>query len=116
MPIPRKANERGVPIHPGGSLREDFLVLLQMTPQMLASEIKVPVRRVVAIVREKRGLDADLCLRLARFFRMSPEFWMGTQRDHELEVARADWRRICKEVRMHPKDRETGGLKVQKNT
>jgi addiction module HigA family antidote len=100
------------PLHPGEMLREEFLIPLRMTAQMLAHEIKVPERRVVAIVKERRGLDADLCLRLTRFFRMSPEFWMNMQKAYELETARQDWPRICKEVPMHPKDRKTGALKV----
>jgi addiction module HigA family antidote len=102
------------PIHPGEMLREDFLIPLGMTAKTLAGEIKVPERRVVAIVKERRGLDADLCLRLARFFRMTPEFWMNLQKAYELETARSNWRMICKEVSMHPKDRESGALKVPK--
>jgi addiction module HigA family antidote len=112
--IPREAGNLVPPIHPGEFLREDFLIPLQMTAQMLAREIKVPERRVVAIVKERRSLDADLCLRLARFFRMSPEFWMNIQKAYELETAMQDWPSICKEVPMHPKDRKTGGLKVPK--
>ena len=100
------------PIHPGEMLREEFLIPLGMTAQMLAQEIKVPERRVVAIVKENRGLDAYLCLRLARFFRMTPEFWMNVQKGFELETVRADWPRICREVRLHPRDRKTGGLKI----
>ncbi len=80
MSIPRKPNQHGMPLHPGEMLREDFLIPLQMTARMLAKEIKVPERRVVAIVKEREGLDADLCLRLARCFRMSPEFWMNMQK------------------------------------
>jgi addiction module HigA family antidote len=85
-----------------------------MTARMLAREIKVPERRVVAIVKERRALDADSCLRLARRFRMTPEFWMNLEKEFELETARQDWPRICKEVPLHPKDRKTGGLKVPK--
>jgi len=96
------------PIHPGEFLREDFLNPLGMTAQMLADEIKVPARRVIAIVKEERGLDADLCLRLARFFRMTPEFWMNMQKGYELNFAMKDWPRICKEVPMHPNDRKIG--------
>jgi addiction module HigA family antidote len=103
-----------VAIHHGEFLREDFLIPLRMTARILAKEIKEPEHRVVAIVKERLGLDGDLCLRLARFFRMTPEFWMNIQKDYELETARRDWPRICKEVRMHPKDRKTGGLKVPK--
>jgi addiction module HigA family antidote len=112
MSIPRKTGKRMPPLHPGEMLREEFLIPLRMTAKMLAQEIKAPERRVVAIVKERRGLDADLCLRLARFFRMSPEFWMNMQKDFELETARRDWPRICKEVPMHPKDRKTCALKI----
>jgi addiction module HigA family antidote len=85
------------PLHPGEMLREEFLIPLGMTAEMLAKEIKVPEHRVVAIVKERRGLDADLCLRLARFFRMTPEFWMNLQKCYELETARRDWPSICRE-------------------
>ena len=111
---PRKTGRLTPPLHPGEMLREDFLNPLRMTAQMLASEIKVPERRLVAIVKEKQGLDADLCLRLARFFRMTPEFWMNMQKAYELETVRSNWRMICREVPMHPKDRKTGALKVPK--
>jgi addiction module HigA family antidote len=107
-PKPRRAEKRILPLHPGEMLREDFLNPLGMTAEMLAKEINVPARRVVAIVKERHGLDANLCLRLARFFRMTPEFWMNIQKDFELEVARADWPRICKEVPMRQNDRRTG--------
>lgn len=113
-PIPRRTGRLMSPIHPGEMLREDFLNPLRMTAKTLAGEIKVPERRVVAIVKERRGLDADLCLRLGRFFRMTPEFWMNMQKAYELETARSNWRTICKEVPMHPKDRKSGALKVPK--
>jgi len=113
-PIPRKAGRLMPPLHPGEFLREDFLIPLQMTARMLAREIKVPERRVVGIVKERLGLDAELCLRLARFFRMTPEFWMKMQKDYELETARRGWREICKQVPMHPRDRKTGALKAPK--
>lgn len=116
MSIPRKKERLMPPLHPGEMLREEFLIPLRMTAQMLAEEIKVPDRRVVAIVKERQGLDADLCLRLARFFRMSPEFWMNIQKGFELETMRREWPRICKEVPMHPKDRKTGSLKVPIST
>jgi addiction module HigA family antidote len=114
MSIPCKTGKLMPPLHPGEMLREEFLIPLRMTAKMLAREIKVPERRVIAIVKERRGLDGDLCMRLARFFRMSPEFWMNLQKAYELETARRDWPRICKEVPMHPKDRKTGELKVPK--
>ena len=108
----RKPKKLMPPLHPGEMLREEFLIPLGMTAKMLASEIKVPARHVVAIVEERLGLDPEMCLRLARYFRMSPEFWMNMQKDYELETAMENWPMICKEVPMHPKDRRTGGLKI----
>jgi len=102
------------PIHPGELLREDFLIPLGMTVRMLAKEIKVPERRVVAIVKERKGLDGEMSLRLARFFRMSPEFWMSVQKTYELETMMKEWPKICRGVPMHPKDRKTGELKTHR--
>jgi addiction module HigA family antidote len=102
------------PLHPGELLREEFLIPLGMTTRMLAHEIRVPERRVVAIVKEKKGLDGEICLRLARFFRMTPGFWMNCQMAYELRTAVTNWPKICREVRMHPKDHKTGALKVPK--
>src|SRR6266702_210556 len=113
IPTQRKPNDRLLPLHPGEMLREEFLIPLGMTARMLAKEINVAEQRVVAIVKEQRQLDADLCLRLARFFRMTPEFWMNMQKAYELRTAMTDWQRICREVPMHPKDRKTGALKIR---
>jgi len=113
-PESRRAKKRRPTIHPGEFLREDFLIPLGMTAQMLAKEIKVSERRMVAIVKERRGLDADLCLRLSRFLGMSPEFWMNCQKYYELETAKADWPKICQEIGRHPRDRRTGELKPRR--
>ena len=113
-PEPRKAKKQRPPLHPGEMLREDFLIPLGMTAEVLADEIKVPARRVVAIVKERQGLDADLCLRLSRFLGMPPEFWMNVEKAYELETAKADWPRICKEIDRHPRDQKTGELKPRR--
>ncbi len=36
---------------------------------------------------KKRGVTADTALRLARYFNMSPQFWLGLQMDYELDKA-----------------------------
>jgi plasmid maintenance system antidote protein VapI len=36
---------------------------------------------------EKRGITADTALRLARYFGNSPQFWLGLQRDYDLDIA-----------------------------
>lgn len=75
------------PIHPGETLREDFLKPLGLTANHLAIEIRVPVTRVNDIARCKRAITADTALRLARYFGTTPQFWMYLQANYDLEIA-----------------------------
>ena len=76
------------PTHPGEVLREDFLKPLGMSQYALAKAIDVPQIRVSEIVNRKRAITPDTALRLARYFRTSPEFWLGMQTSYDLEIAR----------------------------
>ena len=90
------------PIHPGETLREDFLKPLGLTANRLAIELRVPVTRVNDIVRGKRAVTADTALRLARFFRTTPQFWMNLQANYELELAEdAHGAEISERIRPH---------------
>ncbi len=75
------------PVHPGETLREDFLSPLGLTANGLAMELRVPATRVNDIVRGRRAITADTALRLARYFGTTPQFWMNLQANYELEVA-----------------------------
>jgi addiction module HigA family antidote len=91
------------PLHPGEMLREEFMKPLGLSANALAMELRVPVTRITEILRERRGISADTALRLARYFNMTPEFWMGLQMDFDLE-SEADAARaaIEKEIRPRP--------------
>jgi addiction module HigA family antidote len=75
------------PIHPGETLREDFLKPLGLSANRLAMELRVPVTRINDIARAKRAITADTALRLARYFGTTPQFWMNLQANYDLEVA-----------------------------
>ena len=75
------------PVHPGEILMEDFLKEMGITQQKLAVSIGVPPRRINEIVHGKRAVTADTALRLAKFFEMSPQFWLGLQAQYDLDVA-----------------------------
>ncbi len=75
------------PVHPGEVLLEEFLKPMKLSQNRLALAIGVPPRRINEIVLGKRGITADTALRLARYFSMSPQFWMGLQMDYALDVA-----------------------------
>jgi len=74
MSIPRKAEERGAPVHRGEFLREDFLLPLGLSANALSLALRVPVTRISEILRERRGITADTALRLARYFGTTPDF------------------------------------------
>jgi addiction module HigA family antidote len=82
--------KRRAPVHPGEILLEQFLKPLAMSQNKLALEISVPPRRINEIVKGRRRVTADTAMRLARFFKMTPEYWMGLQADYDLDVVRDD--------------------------
>jgi addiction module HigA family antidote len=75
------------PVHPGEILEKEFLDPMGLTQNRLALALGVPARRINEIVLGKRGITADTALRLARYFNMSPQFWLGLQMDYELDLA-----------------------------
>jgi addiction module HigA family antidote len=65
---------------------EEFLKPLALTQYRLAKGLKVPARRINEIVLRKRAISADTALRLGRFFRNTPRFWLNLQTSYDLEV------------------------------
>ena len=76
--------------HPGEILRAEYLEPLGMSSRALAEAIGVPPNRVTDIVRGNRGVTADTALRLARYFRTDPRFWLNLQAAHDLSRAAAE--------------------------
>ena len=75
------------PVHPGEVLSEEFLKPMALSQNRLGLDLGVSPRRINEIVLAKRGITADTALRLARYFNMSPQFWLGLQMDYELDLA-----------------------------
>jgi addiction module HigA family antidote len=69
---------------PGEMLLLDFIEPMGLTQNGLARAIGVPPRRINEIVLGKRAITADTDLRLARYFGLSNEFWMGVQAGYKL--------------------------------
>jgi addiction module HigA family antidote len=74
------------PIHPGEILLEEFLTPMHLSQNKIANDMGVPPRRINEIVHGKRKITADTALRLAHYFEMSPQFWLGLQMDYDLDV------------------------------
>jgi addiction module HigA family antidote len=74
-------------IHPGEILKEEFLVPLSLSGYALAKALAVPAQSVNDIILEKRGISAEMAMRLSKFFGNSAEFWMNLQSEYELSIA-----------------------------
>jgi antitoxin HigA-1 len=76
---------------------------LGISQSQLGSDLGVPPRRISEIVHAKRGVTADTALRLAKYFGMCPQFWMGLQADYDLETAEDSLaEKIDREVKASP--------------
>ncbi|MEA3001215.1 MAG: antitoxin HigA [Sphingomonadales bacterium] len=69
-------------------LASEFLEPLGLDAGSLARAIDVPAELVEAVIAGSRPLDAELDLRLARYFRMSEGFFLGLQTDYQLLEAK----------------------------
>jgi addiction module HigA family antidote len=76
-------------IHPGEIQRELYLEELNMSSSALARRLHVPRSRVERLVAEKASINAEMALRLGKFFRTTPEFWLGMQHSYDLKVTAA---------------------------
>jgi len=75
------------PVHAGEILHEEFMKPLGLSMNKLALDLRVPVTRIAEIVHERRAITADTALRLGRYFKTTPVFWMNLQVRYDLEVA-----------------------------
>jgi len=85
--------------HPGEMLLQEFLIPMGMTQKELADAIKVPFQRINQIVAGKRGITPSTALRLAKFFGMSPGFWLNLQMKCDLQTAERTERQILKAIK-----------------
>jgi antitoxin HigA-1 len=88
----------GWAIHPGEILKEEFLKPMRLTGYWLAKALDVQPQAVSDILLKKRGISADMALRLSRAFGTSAEFWMNLQAAYELTNAKKILRNKIKRV------------------
>ena len=110
----RRGPKKMPPLHPGEMLREEFLIPMGLSGNALAMALRVPATRISEILKERRGITADMALRLARYFHMSPEFWMNLQAVYDLEVAEDTLgEEIEQGIKPAVLDRESGALPLK---
>ena len=77
--ITRIRNQNRKPTHPGAIIREDVLPALGMTQTEFAKRLAVSRLTVSELLHEKRGLSADLAIRLGKLTGTAPESWLRMQ-------------------------------------
>ena len=71
------------PVHPGEVL-QDELEEIGLTQTALANHIGVLPKTVNEICRGKRGISAEMAMRLSKALGGSPQFWLNLQDNWEL--------------------------------
>ena len=93
------ARKQITPVHPGEYLKE-LLEELQLSQYRLASDLGVSPMRISHVVKGQRPVTAELALRLGRYFRQSPRFWLNLQARYDMDVTEDQiGARVAKEVR-----------------
>jgi addiction module HigA family antidote len=96
-----KVAKRLDPIPPGEILLEEFMRPYGISQNRLARDIDVNPARVNDIVHGRSSITAAIALRLAKYFRTTPELWLNLQADYDLRLARAkDWPKVEPRVRV----------------
>ena len=78
----RNPNRR--PTHPGAILREDILAELDITQAAFANHLGVSRLTVSEILREKRGVSAEMAVRISKVLGGTPESWLSMQQALDL--------------------------------
>ena len=91
-------------------LLEEFLTPMNITQRELAHAIQVPYQRVNEIVNGRRGITPSTALRLARFFGMTPDFWMNLQLRWDLYHAQQAKQAILDQIAPIPPPGEPVGV------
>lgn len=70
-------------IHPGDVLKEE-LSELKISQTALAAHIGVLPKTINEICRGKRGISAEMSMKLSKSLGASPKFWLDLQNNWEL--------------------------------
>ena len=82
------SDHRPIPaVHPGEVLREEYLLPLNLSAGKLAKALGVPRTRIERLANEQTSMTPDTALRLGRYFKTTPQFWLNLQANHDLAVA-----------------------------
>lgn len=71
------------PVHPGEVLKDE-LEEIGLSQSTLATHIGVLPKTINEICRGKRGISAEMAMKLSRALGGSPQFWLNLQNNWEI--------------------------------
>ena len=86
-------------IHPGEVLLEEFLIPMEISAYRLSKDIGIPQTRVSEILKGRRSLTADTCLRFSKYFGNTAQFWMNLQAEYDIEEAQNRLRAVLQRIK-----------------
>ena len=90
------------PVHPGEIIREDILPEVGLSVTSAAKALGVSRQMVHDILAGRKPLSAVMCLKVARLFGSTPEFWMRLQAAYDLKKAEQDRKVMARVARIVP--------------
>ena len=75
-------------VTPGKILNEDFLAPIGITPTELAKATAIPEDHLTEILNGQRKIEAEIDLRLCRYFSLTEGYWLRLQTTHDLTATR----------------------------
>jgi len=90
------------PVHPGEIIREDILPEVSLSVTATAKALGVSRQMVHDILAGRKPLSAVMCLKVARLFGGTPEFWMRLQAEYDLKRAAQDKKVMERVARIVP--------------
>lgn len=82
--------------HPGRVLRAE-LESRGMSANRLALAIRLPAKRMTAILSGRRAVRAETAVRLGRFLGTGPAFWMNLQGAYDVSVVESTKGRVIED-------------------
>ncbi len=76
------------PIHPGEILFEEFLKPMKINSSKLAKDINISLDTINQILESKQSINAEIALRLSKYFGLSERFWLNLQVKYDIEITK----------------------------
>jgi len=85
-------------LHPGAVLKFDYLEPLELTTYKLAKTLEMGQTHVADILDGKRGVTANVAIRLAAAFDTTPQYWLNMQNRYDMEKARLEFGEVYQKI------------------